>query len=195
MGLILDILAGDPSEVEQYTKEQRREASHYTLLDENLYRRGFSVSLLRCLPPEKYEAVMSEVHEGVCASHIGGRSLACKVLRAGFYWPTLRKDCMEFVKRCEKCQVFADLPKAPPRELVTMSAPWPFAMWGVDLVGPFPVAKSQMKFILVAVDYFTKWIEAEPLSTVTSARIQRFFYKNVISCYGVPRILITDNGT
>lgn len=66
---------------------------------------------------------MSEIHEGVCASHIRGRSLAFKVLRAGFYWLTLRKDCMEFVKKCEKCQVFADLPKAPPGELVTISAP------------------------------------------------------------------------
>ncbi|XP_057443195.1 uncharacterized protein LOC130734919 [Lotus japonicus] len=85
MNPIIDILAGEPSDVVKYSKAQRREAVHYTLLDGILFRRGFSSPLLRCLPPEKYEVVMTEVHEGVCASHIGGRSLACKVLRAGFY--------------------------------------------------------------------------------------------------------------
>ncbi|XP_057444348.1 uncharacterized protein LOC130736546 [Lotus japonicus] len=112
MDPIVDILAGEPSEVVKYSKELRREAGHHTLLDGILFRRGFSSPLLRCLPPEKYEAVMAEVHGGVCASHIGGRSLASKVLRAGFYWPTIRKDYAEFVKKCEKCQVFADLPRA-----------------------------------------------------------------------------------
>lgn len=85
-----------------------------------------------------------------------------------------------------------------PREaekLTGLICPWPFHQWGMDLLGPFDNSLGQLKFLIVAVDYFTKWIEAEPLSTVTSARIQRFFYKNVISCYGVPRILITDNGT
>ncbi|XP_057449686.1 uncharacterized protein LOC130740961 [Lotus japonicus] len=84
MDPIVDILVGEPSEVMKYSKEQRREAGHYTLLDGILFRRGFSSPLLRCLPPGKYEAVMAEVHGGVCASHIGGRSLASKVLRAGF---------------------------------------------------------------------------------------------------------------
>ncbi|XP_057425809.1 uncharacterized protein LOC130719190 [Lotus japonicus] len=85
MNPIIDILAGEPSDVVKYSKAQRREAGHYTLLDGILFRRGFTSPLLRCLPPEKYEDVMTEVHEGVCASHIGGRSLAGKVLRAGFY--------------------------------------------------------------------------------------------------------------
>ncbi|XP_057418383.1 uncharacterized protein LOC130712571 [Lotus japonicus] len=100
MNPIIDILAGGPSDVVKYSKAQRREAGHYTLLDGILFRMEFSSPLLRCLPPEKYEAVMTEVHEGVCASHIGGRSLASKVLRAGFYGPTIRKDCAEFVRKC-----------------------------------------------------------------------------------------------
>ncbi|XP_057444888.1 uncharacterized protein LOC130737133 [Lotus japonicus] len=100
MDPIVDILAGEPSGVVKYTKEQRREAEHYTLLDRTLFRRGFSSPLLRGLPLGKYETVMAEVHEGVCASHIGGRSLESKVLRAGFYWPTIRKDC----RICEEMQ-------------------------------------------------------------------------------------------
>ncbi|XP_057444007.1 uncharacterized protein LOC130736179 [Lotus japonicus] len=195
MDPIADILAGEPSGVMRYTKEQIREAGHYTLLDGTLFRRGFSSLLLRCLPPGKYESVMAEVHGGVCASHIGGRSLASKVLRAEFYWPTIRKDCAEFVKKCEKSQMFADLPKAPPEQLATISSPWPFTMWGVDLVGPFPTARSQMKFILVAVDYFTKWVEAEPLASITAGKIVKFYWKKIMCRFGVPRAIVSDNGT
>ncbi|XP_057444480.1 uncharacterized protein LOC130736700 [Lotus japonicus] len=117
MDPIVNILAGEPSDVVKYSKAQRREAGHYTLLDGILFRRGFSSPLLRCLPPGKYEGVMTEVHEGVCASHIGGRSLASKVLRAGFYWPTIKKDCAEFVKKCEKCQ--DRVPVRVPRAIVS----------------------------------------------------------------------------
>lgn len=138
---------------------------------------------------------MAEVHEGVCASHIGGRSLVCKVLRAGFYWPTTRKDCLEYMKKCDKCQVFADFPKASPKQLVTITAPWPFAMWGVDLVGIFQTARSQMKFILVVVDYFTNWIEAEPLATITSSKIVNFYWRMIVCRFGVPRAIVSDNET
>lgn len=118
---------------------------------------------------------MGEVREGVCATHVGARSLTTKVLRAGFYWPTLRTDCREYVKKCVKCQMFADLHKAPPETRSSMTTPWPFAMWGgVDLVGLLPTTRGQSKFILVAVDYFTKWIEAEALATIGVTKGERF---------------------
>lgn len=128
MDPILDILAGTPEEVQKYTKEQRREASHYTLIDWELFRQGFTPPLHRCVTLDEYEGVMSEVHEGICVSHIRGRLPTNKVLRAGFYRPTLRRDCLEYVKRYEKCQVFPDLPKAPLKQLATIIEPWQFAM-------------------------------------------------------------------
>ncbi|XP_057456689.1 uncharacterized protein LOC130747692 [Lotus japonicus] len=130
-------LEADGSDLALFSKDQIREASRYTMMGGQLYRRGVGVPLLRCVSKEDAERIMFEVHEGVCASHIGGRSLASKVLRARFYWPTLKGDCMEYVKKCEKCQVFADLHRAPPEVLSSMSSSWPFAMWGVDILGPF----------------------------------------------------------
>ncbi|XP_057444495.1 uncharacterized protein LOC130736721 [Lotus japonicus] len=88
------------------TKEKRREASFYTLVGDELYRRGNMSPMLKCVDVGDAQGIMAEVHERVCSSHIGGRSLAVKVLRAGFYWPTIKKDCLEYVKKCEKCQVF-----------------------------------------------------------------------------------------
>ncbi|XP_057451946.1 uncharacterized protein LOC130743735 [Lotus japonicus] len=154
-------------------------------------------------PEDKTEArklvraayVLAEIHEGSCGHHPGGRSLARKVLRAGYYWPTVEKDAADHVKQCDPCQRHADLHNAPPARLSSLVSPWPFHQWGMDLLGPFDTAPGQLKHLVVAVDYYTKWIEAEPLAKITSARVQRFFYKNVISMFGVPGVLVTDNET
>ena len=76
---------------------------------------------------------------------------------------------------------------------MTISSPWPFAQWGIDIVGPLPQGKCQVKFLLVAIDYFTKWVEAEALPTITEARIQSFIWKNIIYRFGIPLTIISDN--
>ncbi|XP_057452113.1 uncharacterized protein LOC130743916 [Lotus japonicus] len=176
-------------------KKLVRCASWYTVANDDLFKRGFSTPLLKCLTKDRAAYVLAEIHEGSCGHHPGGRSLARKVLRAGYYWPTLEKDAVEHVKQCDPCQRHADLHSAPPAYLSSLVSPWPFHQWGMDLLGPFDTAPGQLKYLVVAVDYYTKWIEAEPLATITTARVQRFFYKNVISRFGVPGVLVTDNGT
>ena len=76
-----------------------------------------------------------------------------------------------------------------------MSAPWPFYTWGVDILGPFPQARHQYKFLIVAVDYFTKWIEAEAVATITASRVKSFYWKNIICRFGVPYAIVSDNET
>ncbi|XP_057444851.1 uncharacterized protein LOC130737098 [Lotus japonicus] len=176
-------------------KKLVRPASWYTIVNDDLFKRGFSTPLLKCLAKDRAAYVLAEIHEGSCGHHPGGRSLARKVLRAGYYWPTLEKDAAEHVKQCDPCQRHADLHNAPPAHLSSLVSPWPFHQWGMDLLGPFDTAPGQLKYLVVAVDYYTKWIEAEPLATITTARVQRFFYKNVISRFGIPGVLVTDNGT
>ncbi|XP_019439584.1 PREDICTED: uncharacterized protein LOC109345170 [Lupinus angustifolius] len=146
-------------------------SSWYTLLRGTLYRQGFTAPLLTCLGPDRADYVLREVHEGSCGHHLGAASLAKKVLRAGYYWPTIEKDAANLTRKCTRCQLFADFHKAPPKELTTTQAPWPFCRWGMDILGPFPQAAKQLKFLIVAIDYFTKWIEAEALATITSENI------------------------
>ena len=74
------------------------------------------------------------------------------------------------------------------------SPPWPFAQWVIDIVGPLPQGKGQVKFLLVAINYFKKWVEAEVLATIIKARIQGFVWKNIICSFEIPRTIITDNG-
>ena len=75
-----------------------------------------------------------------------------------------------------------------------MTAPWPFAQWGLDIMGPIPMALRQLKFLVVGIDYFTKWVEAEPLATITEKNIRSFVWKNIICKYGIPRVLVSNNG-
>ena len=77
--------------------------------------------------------------------------------------------------------------------MTTISSPWPFAQWGIDIVGLLPQGKGQVKFLLVSIDYFTKWVEAKVLSTITEAKIQNFIWKNIICRFGIPRTIILDN--
>ena len=138
---------------------------------------------------------MQKIHEGICGSHIGGRSLAMKVLRAGFLWPTLRGDCAEYVKKCDRCQRHSNEIKIPVERLYSLITPWSFFRWGIDILGPFPISVRQFKFIVVAVEYFTKWIEVEALTTIISDKITKFVWRSIICRFGIPKELISDNGT
>ena len=106
----------------------------------------------------------------------------------------MQVDARKLVKKCDKCQRFGNVQCLPAERLTTITSPWPFAQWGIDIVGPLPRGKGQVKFLLVAIDYFTKWVEAEALSTITEAKIQSFVWKNIICRFGIPQIIISDNG-
>nr|KYP72708.1 Gypsy retrotransposon integrase-like protein 1 [Cajanus cajan] len=127
-------------------------------------------------------------------SHSRARSMATRVLRAGYYWPTLNSICQTYVQRCKECQQFSNTRRQLPEVLHQMTSPWPFAQWGMDILGPFPPAKGQLKFLLVAIDYFTKWIEACPLARITTENVQKFTWKSIICRFGIPHSLVTDNG-
>ena len=111
----------------------------------------------QCVSGDECTRIMAELHEGICGSHVGGRSLASKVIRAGFFWPTVKEDCARHAQRCKQCQKHADWHKAPPEELRSIYSPWPFHTWGIDILGPFPLAIRQMKYLIVAIEYFTPW--------------------------------------
>src|ERR1051325_9985358 len=150
--------------------------------------------MLRCVSQEDMSTVMKEVHEGACGNHGGGRALASRILRAGYYWPTLTKDCLEYVAQCSKCQTFAPVIHTLSEFLHAVLAPWPFYQWGADILGSFPVAPGQLKFLIEAGDYFTKWVEAEAVSRISADRVRRFYWRNIICRFGLPRVIVSDNG-
>ncbi|XP_016168877.1 uncharacterized protein LOC107611473 [Arachis ipaensis] len=141
---------------EPAVKALRREASKYATIQGQLFRKGLSQPLLKCLHPDQTNYVLREVHEGCCGHHIGGKALARKLIRAGYYWPSMMKDSKEFMRKYVKCQENADFHREPASELSLLTSSRPFAQWGVDLLGPFPVGPGQVKYLIVAIDYYTK---------------------------------------
>jgi hypothetical protein len=112
----------------------KRAAAWYSMLGDKLYKRGFSGPLMLCVSQEEAKGILEEIHGGSCGSHIGARSLAGKILRAGFYWPELHSDAARYVKTCDKCQRFANLHYAPGEPLKSVLSPWPFFMWGTNIL-------------------------------------------------------------
>ena len=94
-----------------------------------------------------------------------------KLVQAGYYWPTMQKDAEAYVKTCDKCQRFNNIIRQPTKELTSMTTPWPFTQWGLDIVGPFPTAIRQLKFLIMGIDYFTKLVETEALATITEKNV------------------------
>lgn len=122
------------------------------------------------------------------------KGLAAKVARARYYWPHFLYDVESFVKKCPKCQEHALMLLCPPEELTSIMFPWPFAQWGLDLIGLFQVAKGEVKFVVVAVIYFMKWVKAEALATITAQAITKLLWKLVVYQFGIPQNFISNNG-
>ena len=115
-----------PEEKDEARKLRVRSA-RYVLIDEVLYKRGFSQPYLRCLAPDEANYVLREVHEGACGNHSGAKSLVHKVIRAGYYWPNMQADAKAYVKVCDQCQRFSNVLRQPSEYLTPMMALWPFA--------------------------------------------------------------------
>ncbi|WJZ87890.1 hypothetical protein VitviT2T_007238 [Vitis vinifera] len=173
----------------------RQLATRFVICGETLYRRSADGMLFLCLDRTSADRAMREVHAGVCGPHMGGHMLARKIMRTGYFWMTMETDCCRFVQRCPECQTHGDLIHAPPSELHALTSPWPFSVWGIDIIGKVsPKSSSGHEFILVAIDYFTKWVEATSYAKLTSARVASFIRSHIICRYGVPHELISDRG-
>ena len=163
-------LPDDPKEAAKIRTRSVRFTNHKG----SLYKSGFFTPILKCIAGKDTEYVLREVHEGICGNHIGARALAGNVLRQGYYWPTILKDATYLVKRCKICQEHARISRLPSEPLTSITSPWPFQQWGLDILGPLSIGKGQCKFIIITVDYFTKWAEAEPLATITETEDTQF---------------------
>jgi ribonuclease HI/transposase InsO family protein len=171
-----------------------RQSAHYTLVGETLYRRGASGVLMKCILSTTGKQLLNEVHAGQCGVHAAFRTLVGKVFRSGFYWPTAKSDAAELVQRCEACQYLSKQQHLPAQQLQTIPVTWPFACWGLDMIGPFKKAQGGYTHILVAIDKFTKWIEFKPIASLTSAKAVEFI-QDIIFRFGIPNSIITDLGS
>ena len=126
-----------------------------------MYKRYFSGPYILCIHPEVSELLLEELHEGIWGSHTGGRSIAHRAITQGYWWPNMQKESLEYTKKCDQCQKFAPNTNQLGGFLNPLSSPWPFVQWSLDIVGQFPKAAGNKKYLLVDIDYFTKWVEVD----------------------------------
>nr|CAN68686.1 hypothetical protein VITISV_030050 [Vitis vinifera] len=107
----------------------------------------------------------------------------------------MEADCYRFIQRCPECQMHDDLLYMPHSELHALTSPWPFSVWGIDIIGKIsPKSSNGHEYILVATDYFTKWVEAASYTRLTAAKVAKFIRSHIIYRYGVPHQLISNKG-
>jgi hypothetical protein len=170
-------------------------AKSYVLVGDKLYRRGASSGvLMKCVPREEGKGILEEIHKGVCGNHASSRTLVSKAFRRAFYWPTSLGDTEELVRRCQGCQYFAKKQHVPAYKLVTIPPTWPFACWGLDMIGPLLTAPGGFNRVLVAIDKFTKWIEVKPVTCPKADRVLDFL-DELVHRYRLPHRIITDLGS
>jgi transposase InsO family protein len=165
------------------------------VLQGKLYNKSITGILQRCVMPQEGQVILKDIHGGVCGHHASSRAIAAKAFHAGFYWLTAIEDAKDIVRKCEACQRFASRPHAPAAELQPIPLSWTFAQWGLDMVGKLHKSwPGGRVYMLVAVDKFTKWVEAAPVTTQDSTAAINFI-KSIVFRFGVPYSIITDNGT
>ena len=127
MTLIVALLQNGhlPHNTEEAKKVKKRVA-RFTILNDTLYKRGFSMPYLKCVDEEEAQHILSEIHQGICGDHAGSKSLVNKVIQTGYFWPTIQVDAMELVKKCDRCQRYGNVQRLPTERLTEISSPWPF---------------------------------------------------------------------
>jgi hypothetical protein len=171
-----------------------RRAKVFVLIVVELYKRGAAGILMRCILEDQGRELLCEIHVGACGHHAVPRTLAGKDFRQGFYWPTAVADSKDIMRCCEGCQFYARQTHLPAQALQNIPITWPFAVWHLDMVGPHRQAPGGFTHLLVAVDKFSKWIEARPIVNVRSEEVMSFFI-DIIYRFDIPNTIITDNDT
>ncbi|XP_050216005.1 uncharacterized protein LOC126667079 [Mercurialis annua] len=172
----------------------RKLAQQFFLLQGKIYKRHHDLHLL-CVDEEEAKQLMEEVYSGICGPHMNGKELSRKIMRQGYFWLTMEADCIHFVRRCHNCQIHGDLSHIPPSELHSLTSPWPFSAWGIDIIGKIhPTASNGHEFIVVAIDYFTRWVEAKSYKILGAKQMAEFIETRLIYRYGVPHHIVSDNG-
>jgi hypothetical protein len=167
----------------------------YVILDNTLYRRTIDGLLLKCLGLDQSKIAMGVVHEGICGTDQSAHKMNWLLRCVGFYWSTMLNDYFRYYKGCESCQKFRDVQLALAAMLHPIIKPWPFRGWALDFVGRIHHALSKgHRFVLVPMDYFTKWTKVVPLQNMLHREVIHFISEHIIHRFGIPHTLTTDQG-
>ncbi|KAL4348910.1 hypothetical protein GQ457_17G010600 [Hibiscus cannabinus] len=177
----------------QGRKRFKHNAKGYFWDEPYLFKQCADQIIRRCIPEEEQQTILEQCHSAPYGGHFGGNRTAAKVLQSGFYWPTLHKDAQLFCQQCDRCQRTGNISKRNEMPLQNILEVELFDVWGIDFMGPFPSSFGNL-YILLAVDYVSKWVEAVATTHNDAKTVQRFIKKNIFTRFGTPRVIISDEG-
>ena len=184
-----------PSELTKAQKDKIKSESKYYIWDDPYLWKHCSDQLIRrCVSECEVPSILAFCHSYACGGHFGPKRTARKVLECGLFWPTLFYDAYLFCKSCSNCQRTGNLGHRDQMPLTPILACEIFDIWGIDFMGPFPLSFGNY-YILLAVDYISKWVEAKATRINDSKTVVGFVKSHIFSRYGVPRAIISDRET
>ena len=184
-----------PQEFSYQQKRKLRTDSRYYIWDDPLlFKRGAGMIIRRCVPESEQCKILDECHASPYGGHFSVERTAHKILQSGFYWPTIFRDCAEWVKLCDRCQKIGNISSRNEMPLKGIMVVQIFDVWGIDFMGPFPQSFGNL-YILLAVDYVSKWVEAVACLRNDTNTVVSFLQKNILSRFGTPRTIISDGGS
>ena len=154
-------------------RKLKHDSKKYVWDEPFLYRFCHDGLLRRCVTYSEVPNILAHCHTYSCGGHFGPNKTAAKVWECGYFWPSLNADVNEFVRRCDRCQRMGALTRRHEMPQTPIIEVEPFDVWGIDFMGPFPPSCGK-EYILVAVDYFTRWVEAEATRTNDSRTVVKF---------------------
>ncbi|GJV54477.1 reverse transcriptase domain-containing protein [Tanacetum coccineum] len=178
------------------TQQKRKffkDVKHYFWDDPYLFRTCADQIIRRCVHGQEANDILKACHEGPTGGHHSANLTARKVFDAGFFWPTIYRDAHTMIKSCDTCQRQGKISQRDEMPQNAIQVCEIFDVWGIDFMGPFPSLRGN-KYILVVVDYLSKWIEAKALP-INDARVVVKFLKSLFARFGTPRAIISDRGT
>ncbi|CAN6557561.1 unnamed protein product [Malus baccata var. baccata] len=172
----------------------RKDARFYVWDDPYLWKYCSDQILRRCVHDCEFLSILRFCHTYACGGHFGTKRTELKVLECGFYWPTLFKDARTYCLTCDRCQRMGNIGTKDQMPQQPLSFVEIFYVWGIDFMGVFPPSYG-FTYILLAIDYVSKWVEAKGTRTNDSKVVADFVKTNIFARFGMPRVLISDGGS
>ncbi|XP_042987199.1 uncharacterized protein LOC122315389, partial [Carya illinoinensis] len=178
----------------QDTRKFMHEVRSFFYDDPYLFKYCSDQIIRKCVPNDEISGVLNFFHTEACGGHFSAHKTVAKILQSGFYWPTMFKDAFSFCKTCEPCQKLGGITRRNMMPMQAILVIEIFDCWGIDFMGPFPSSYGYL-YILLAVDYVSKWVEAVPCKSNDHQVVLKFFKENIFARFGMPKAIISDNGT
>jgi len=149
----------------------------------------------RCIREDEIIDILTSCHDQPFSGHFGAKRTTHKILSLGYYWPSIFKDSKKYVRSCDNYQCMGRPTTSDEMPLQPQVHLEPFEKWDLDLVGPINPPSKGKKYILECTDYVTKWVEAKELARATEQKIVSFLFKEIFDRYGIPREIVTNQGS